>query len=549
METLAVDLETYVRRPLTDDQLARLRGVGEEVTFEPGAEVIPLGSPMDAFYYVLEGELEAVDALTGGRYGGSTLGPGQFAGEIAFLNGGPAQLGTRAVVATRVLRVPRPAMLDLMAKIPEMSDIIITVFAGRRRKLLESDRAGLTLIGADVDRNLARVAAFAARSRIPFREVPLGHEVGVALQQKLALPTDRSAVVFGDHCHVADPTPRKVARLAGMDLCIGKLGEVFDVIVVGGGPAGVAAGVYAGSEGLRALVVDEHTIGGQAGTSARIENYMGFPTGISGADLCYRGEIQALKFGTRFAVPRRVSIVERQADGTFCVVLDGEERLCARSIVVATGVQYRRLPIPGLDAFESAGVYYAATETEARYCRDADVVVVGGGNSAGQAAMTLCAGAGHVHLVVRSDDLAHSMSDYLRSRLVYDDRVSIHYQTELAGVYGTDRLEGVRLYCKAEQRHEDRPAVGVFVMVGAAPNTGWLTGLVDLDEQGFVRTGAEVGATSSLATSCPGVFAVGDVCAGSVKRVASAVGEGSVVISAVWQHLQAAASGREADAS
>ncbi|MEO0990528.1 MAG: NAD(P)/FAD-dependent oxidoreductase, partial [Pseudomonadota bacterium] len=296
---------------------------------------------------------------------------------------------------------------------------------------------------------------------------------------------------------------------------------------------------YAGAEGLKALVIEDLTVGGQAGTSSRIENYMGFPTGISGADLCWRGEVQALKFGTRFAVPRRAVSVAQCAKALFHVQMDDGDTVSARALVIATGVQYRRLPIPRLDHFEGAGIYYAATDVEARYCRESEVAVIGGGNSAGQAAMFLSRTARHVHVLVRGPSLAASMSDYLLSRLEGDARITLHMRTEMTGLHGDDHLDGITIRDKFEGRDWQLNTRGVFVMAGAAPNTNWLSDLVDLDAKGFVRTGADVGGGSVYATSRPGVFAVGDVRAGSVKRVASGVGEGSVVISRVWDYLEA----------
>lgn len=272
--------------------------------------------------------------------------------------------------------------------------------------------------------------------------------------------------------------------------------------------------------------------------SSRIENYMGFPTGISGADLVWRGEVQALKFGTQFATPRRVASLDKLPDGAFCSTFDDGRRVRSRTVVAATGVQYRRLPVDGLTRFEGTGVYYAATENEARYCRAAQTVVIGGGNSAGQAAMFLSQAPAHVRLVVRGPSLAASMSDYLSSRLLANQAVTIEYGTEIAALGGNGKLETVELRSLADGTRRALPACAVFVMIGAAPNTGWLSGLVDLDESGFVLTGDEAGGASEYATSHPGIFAVGDVRAGSVKRVASSVGEGSVVISKVWEFLQ-----------
>jgi thioredoxin reductase (NADPH) len=538
MESLAADLRTMARMPLTDDHVARIRRIAKEVSVPAGETLIRVGEPWDRFVYLLEGEIEPIDSVTGERYGdGATLGPGQFAGEISFLTGAAAMLPMRTVRPSRMLVAPRAPMLRLMQDVPEMSDIIVTVFAARRRRLLESQQASLTLIGMDRDRDIRMIGAFAARNRIPYRALDLDGPEADRIAESCSLVPREPAVVFGKDSVVKDPTPRKVARLYGLDLDLDGT-VVNDVLIVGGGPSGIAAGVYAGAEGLSALVVEDATIGGQAGTSSRIENYMGFPTGISGADLCWRGEVQAMKFGTRFAVPRRATALVRRDDGGFCVTLDDGTETCAHALVIATGVQYRRLPLPRLEELEGAGVYYAATETEARFCRNTEVVIVGGGNSAGQAAMFLSRHARRVHLLVRGDSLAASMSSYLSSRLEASEGICIRYRTEVASLEGGDHLEAVTLKGDGVAAGEDRIATrGLFIMVGAAPNTGWLGDVVATDAKGFVLTGDRVGRDSPYATSCEGVFAVGDVRADSVKRVASAVGEGSVVISRVWEHV------------
>jgi thioredoxin reductase (NADPH) len=528
VESSAVDLTTYVRRPLSEAHVAHLRSIGDEVTFAPGEIMVAFGQPVDAFFYILEGEAVGWDEVSGQRYGNATLGPTQFTGEMSFLAGGTAQLTNRAETRVRALRVRRQAMLQAMAELPEMSDIVVTVFAARRRRLIESGQAGLTLLGAESDRAVARVEAFAAQNRIPYRSLALESDGAKELAGRCGVPAGRGAVVLGERTVLADATPRALARALGMDRAVEE-GSCFDVVIVGAGPAGLAAAVYAGAEGLTALAVDELAVGGQAAASSRIENYMGFPTGISGADLCARGEIQALKFGTRFAIPRRVMGVAPSPAG-FAVTLDDEVAVQARSLVVATGVQYRRLPLANLEQLEGAGVSYAATDLEARSVQGREVVVVGGGNSAGQAAMFLSRRASRVHLVVRGSSLAASMSDYLVERIRKNPAITMHFQTEVAALHGTSTLDGVTLRT-APGVDLHLPVAGLFIMVGAAPNTGWLSGMVALDDRGFVRT------DGAHATSCPGIFAVGDVRAGSVKRVASAAGEGSVVISQVWQYL------------
>jgi thioredoxin reductase (NADPH) len=538
MESLADDLRTMVRTPLTEDHVAALRRVGREENVPADTVLFDLGAPLDRFLYLLDGEAEAVDAVTGGRYGdGSTLGPGQFVGDISFITGGNSMLPMRTLKDSRFLVVDRAAMLDLMAQIPEMSDIVVTVFAARRRRLLESGDASLTLIGMDRDRDIRAIAAFAGRNRIPFRTLDIDDREADEIAQTCSILPRHPAVLFGRDHIIEDPTPRKIARLFGMDLDL-QDDTVNDVLIVGGGPGGIAAAVYAGAEGLSALVVEDSTIGGQAGTSSRIENYMGFPTGISGADLCWRGEVQAMKFGTRFAVPRRATAMTKRADGIFCVTLDDETETCARALVIATGVQYRRMPLDRLEEMEGAGIYYAATDIEARFCRGTEVVIIGGGNSAGQAAMFLSRYGTKVHLLIRGDSLAASMSSYLSDRLEAAENIHVRYRTEVDALHGDDHLSAVTLRGDGVVAGEERVNTrALFIMVGAAPNTDWLAEDVACDAKGFVLTGDAVGMDSPYATSLPGVFAVGDVRSGSVKRVASSVGEGSVVISKVWEHV------------
>src|ERR1700691_5577516 len=388
MESIGADLRQMQRTPLAASHVQALRDAGKTVTHPVGAILARSGDPTTSFVYVEEGEVEVVNPYTNEGHSPFTLGPTQFIGEISLLNGGAGSLTMRAVRETRVIEVQRGPMLTLMSRIPEMSDIIITVFSARRRGQLDDRDGSLRLIGEDEDRNVRRVAEFASRNRIPYSSLSLRSPEAEATARSCSIAVGEPAVIFGRNVVVTEPTPDKVARLLGLHLDF-RDDETFDVLIVGGGPAGVAAGVYAGAEGLCALVVEDIAIGGQAGTSSRIENYMGFPTGISGADLVWRGEVQAMKFGTRFAMPRRVVLLEKFEDASFCATFDSGQRVRATAVVVATGVQYRRLPIARLEEFEGSGVYYAATEIEARYCKGMDAVIIGGGDSAGQAAMVL----------------------------------------------------------------------------------------------------------------------------------------------------------------
>jgi thioredoxin reductase (NADPH) len=537
METIGGDLRQMQRTPLAAAHVQALRSAGRAASYSAGTFLARPGDPLDRFVYVEEGEIEVVNPYTDERHLPSTIGPTQFMSEISLLNGGAWSMAMRAVRDTRVIEVPREAVLTLMSQIPEMSDIIITVLSARRRRQLEERISSLRLIGEDDDRNVRRIAEFASRNHIPYISLPLGSPEAEAIAVRCSIAPALPAVIFGRNVVVTEPTPDKVARLLGLNLDFGD-DEVFDVLIVGGGPAGVAAAVYAGAEGLRALVVEDVAIGGQAGTSSRIENYMGFPTGISGADLVWRGEVQATKFGTRFAMPRRVASLQRLEDGSLCATFDNGQRVRAKAVVAATGVQYRRLPLDRLTDFEGAGIYYAATEIEARYTKGTEAVIIGGGNSAGQAAMFLSRSARCVRVLVRGASLAASMSSYLSSRLAADPGITVEYGAEVSALQGAEHLEALTIRNVKSGASRTVQTRALFVMVGAAPNTEWLSGLVKLDDKGFVITGSGEGsATSPFATSHPGIFAVGDVRAGSVKRVASSVGEGSVVISKVWEFV------------
>ena len=538
METLGQDLETMRRVPLAPAHVDAICQIGGEKTYPAGSIVLDIGERHDSFVYILEGEIEVVDPITGERMLPSTLGPTQFMGEIGFLNRSTNIMRMRAAVDTRVIEAPREAMLELMSRVPELSDHIITVFAARRRRQFEARNASIKVIGADRDANVQAVEQFLSCNRIPFQSYDM-NATDRDTSQLCDLTGHEPSVILGAANRLADPTPRKVAQYLGLDLGICAQ-RTYDLVIVGGGPAGVAAAVYAGSEGIEALVVEDTAVGGQAGTSSRIENYMGFPTGISGTDLTFRGQVQAMKFGTRFIMPRRVEGLSRREDGTYCVVLDDDDEVCARAVLVATGVQYRRLPLDRLDALEGAGIFYSATEMEARFCSKTEAVVIGGGNSAGQAAMFLSRAAAHVHLVVRSGSLAESMSSYLMQRLEADPRVTIHYHSQVTALHGESWLEGITLKSSGRTGDSERriDARALFIMIGAAPNTNWLSGLAETDAKGFVLTGAAAGQTDDYATTAEGIFAVGDVRAGSIMRVASAVGEGSVVVSRIWQYLE-----------
>jgi thioredoxin reductase (NADPH) len=533
MESIGADLAEMKPVPLAAAHVEAIRAIGSQRNYEAGDMIARLGDPMDRFQYVVEGEIEVVDPLSDARMGDAVLGPGQFGGEPSFLSGGNYFLAMRAVGRTVTIEVAREAMLDLMARVPELSDQIITVFAARRQQHIERRTSTIKVIGSDRDPDIQKVEAFLSRTRIPFQSFDLDGEDDEALAL-CKLVGHKPAVLLDHDRKIEHPTPRKVARELNMNLDIPDDLHT-DVLIVGGGPAGVSAAVNAGAEGLSTLVVEDIAIGGQAGASSRIENYMGFPTGISGADLVFRGQIQALRFRACFAMPLRVERLSVEKDGLFCVTVDDGARALARAVLIATGVRYRRLPLEGLRQFENAGVFYAATETEARFCRNTDAVIIGGGNSAGQAAMYLSRVAHHVHVLVRGDTLSDTMSSYLRQRLEAQANIEIHFGSEVTALHGGDHLEEITVRSRGVESNLQTRAL--FAMIGATPNTEWLSNLVDLDSRGFVKTGKAAGAHRPLETSRPGIFAVGDVRAGSAKRVASAAGEGSVVVPGIYEFL------------
>ena len=431
-----------------------------------------------------------------------------------------------------------------------MGEVIIKAFLMRRSLLLSDGFEGVKIIGSRFSSHAHSLRDFATRNAIPFTWIDLeGDPQAEALLRQFGIPASDTPVVIGREGKFhRRPSIEGLARCAGLDITFDPA-EVHDLIVVGAGPSGLAAAVYAASEGLDVIVLEREATGGQAGTSARIENYLGFPAGISGAELTRNALLQAQRFGARITVP---GVVARLGidDGVRTVTLADGARLRTRCVLVATGVSYRRLDLPGFRDFEGAGIYYAATEMEARLCRGDDVIVAGAGNSAGQAIVHLSRHARTVHVVVRGDDLGKSMSRYLVDRVEHIDNVVIHRGAVISAVEGDGHLTAVRVRNgSGGETHVATPAL--FMFIGADANTGWLDGCVDLDAKGFVLTGpqltretvdtpkwAAVGRPPFLLeTSLPGVFAAGDVRSGSVKRCASAVGEGAIAVSFVHEHI------------
>ena len=524
------DVDAAAWPVFSEAAMEMLRAAGEVLHPEPGELLWDAGDPYD-LNLVLAGGVLLIDRRDERVV--FVVEEGDFVGELGMLMGQRAFLPGVAMDGTTLLRVPVAEIHRLVEISGELSDVLLTALDARRRLLNRLGEGGLVLVGDDDDRDLHRLQDFAERNQIPYRTVLRSDSSAWAeVAETCVLPDTGAAVVTGERRVLAAPTTRDLATALGIDLWTVSDGSRCDLLVVGAGPAGLAAAVYGASEGLDVVVVEDVAIGGQAGSSSRIENYLGFPRGVSGVELARSAMLQAIKFGTRLVTPRAVTALAPEPGGGFRVRLDGELDVIASAVVVASGVRYRRLGLPGLAELEGRGVYYAAGQLEAPLVSGRNAVVVGGANSAGQAALFLARQADHVHVLIRRDDLRDTMSNYLAQRLTHHERITVHPRSELSAVQGTNRLTAVTWRDHAHERDVHLDAAAVFLLIGAEPcTTALVEAGVELDDHGFVITG------DGYSTSLPGVFAVGDVRAGSVKRVASAVGEGSVVISAVHAHL------------
>ncbi|GAA0576152.1 FAD-dependent oxidoreductase [Craurococcus roseus] len=543
--------QTFPR--LTDEQVARAKAFGRIQDLPKGRVLFSRGDRTVDFFLVLEGNIEIYDDGPDGQPNVFTVhGKHQFTGELDLFNDRDILVGGRMGGNGRVARMNRAQFRRLLTAEPDIAETIMRAFILRRVGLMQHAQGAVTLItsrSGSVGHGL-RLQRFLSRNGYPLRVLDLEQDEAAAqaaLEASGFGEDDLPVVVCGPHRALSNPTNAEVADCLGISEEI-EPGAVFDVAVVGAGPSGLASAVYAASEGLRTLVLEAEAPGGQAGTSSKIENYLGFPTGISGQALAGRAQVQAQKFGARIAVPRTVARLDCDRR-PYALTLDNGSEVRAKAVVIATGARYRRLDhLENADRFEGGnGIHYAATAIEAALCEREEAAVVGGGNSAGQAAVYLSRFASHVHILVRGEGLAASMSDYLVGRIEASDRITLHTHTEVVGLDGERHLERVTWRNRRTGAEETRPVSNLFLMLGAVPNTDWLDGCgVALDGNGFVRVGAagEDGdprwsgrAPHLLETSRPGIFAVGDVRAGSVKRVASSVGEGSVVVSSVHQVL------------
>lgn len=524
------DVDALAWPVLSEHALELLRSTGEVLDPEPGELLWDAGDPYD-LYFVLSGGVCLVDRRDSRVV--VVVEAGDFVGGLGMLIGQRAGLTGVAMEGTTVLRVRVEELRRLVEISGELGDVLLSAFDARRRLLARMGRGGLVLAGDD-DSDLHRLREFAERNQLPYRTVLRSDAADWSeLASSIALPETGTVVVTGERRVLTAPTTRDLATALGIDLWCLSEDSRCDLLVVGAGPAGLAAAVYGASEGLDVVVVEDVAIGGQAGSSSRIENYLGFAGGVSGTELARAAMLQAVKFGTRLVSPRSVTGLS-QVPGGFRVRLDDEHDIEACAVIIASGLRYRRLHVPGLAELEGRGVYYAASELEAKVVAGQNAVVVGGANSAGQAAMFLARHADQVHVLIRRHNLHDTMSNYLAQRLTHHERITVHPRSELSAIGGTDRLNELTWRDHALERDVQLDAAGLFLMIGADPCTTWLHEVgVELDTKGFVIT------HDGFATSLPGVFAVGDVRAGSIKRVASAVGEGSVVISAVHSYLAA----------
>jgi thioredoxin reductase (NADPH) len=524
---------------LTEEMVERLRSYGREETFPADSLLFTFGERQVDMYVVLDGDVEiALQADKGIAKVIATHRTYDFSGELNLLNSQGSLVQGRTVSPSRLLRIPRNELQRLMRAEGDIANLITSATIWRRIGIMGEVTGGVTLLGHAGDPETTQLQRFLVRNSYPHRIVEAKPDEVAQPDHDLSDPEPTiPAIVLSDGRILHRPT---IAQLAD-ELGITELPDpemIYDVTVVGAGPSGLAAAVYAASEGLCTIVVEGTAPGGQAGTSSKIENYLGFPTGISGQRLASRAQLQALKFGVRFAISREIVTAEQVDGGVHKLTLAGGIPVCSRAVVVASGAQYRKLDVANYAQYENRGINYAATAMESLLCRDSEVIVVGGGNSAGQAAVFLSGIAKHVHHLVRGKSLAATMSQYLISRIEGSAHITLHTESEIVKLEGETALECVTWVNRRTGDSTTKAIPSVFVMIGAEPNSGWLYGTVKLDKKGFIVTGGAEGFDGTpYATTVPGMFAVGDVRANSVKRVASAVGEGSVVISDVHRYL------------
>ena len=535
---------------LTPAQIRRIATHGRMRVLRPGEVLVEQGDNAVPFFVVVSGELEVLRPSGADETLVTVHAPGQFTGEVSTLSGRRALFRLRAAIAGEVIELDRQHLLALVQTDAELGEIVMRAFILRRVELVAVGLGDVVLVGSTHSAGTLRIKEFLMRNGHPYSYIDLEHdpEVQNLLDGFHVTPSDIPVVICRGKLVLRNPTNQQVADCLGFNETIDQA-QMRDLVILGAGPAGLAAAVYGASEGLDVLMLETNSPGGQAGSSSKIENYLGFPTGISGRELAGRAYTQAEKFGAQMLIVRGTRLTcERKP---YLVEVESGARIPARTIVIATGAEYRKPPLKNLSRFEGAGIYYGATFVEAQLCTGEEVIVVGGGNSAGQAAVFLAGTTKRVHLLVRSAGLADTMSRYLIRRIEETPTIVLRPHTEIIALDGGDYLESVRWRNNETGQTEEHKIRHVFVMAGAAPNTRWLDGCVTLDAKGFIKTGPILSPEDLsaahwplarppylLETSLPGVFAVGDVRGGSIKRVASAVGEGSIAISFVHQVLQ-----------
>jgi thioredoxin reductase (NADPH) len=535
---------------LTAAQISRIAAHGHARRVEQGEVLVDAGEQPARLFVVTAGQIEIVRPSEGKEETVAVLRPGMFTGEITMLSGRRGLVRMRATQSGEVIEVDREQLLSLVQTDSELSDLLMRAFILRRVELIARGFGDVVLVGSVHCAGTLRVKEFLTRNGHPYSYIDLDSDNGVQdlLDHFHVSAADVPILICRGKMVLRDPTNEEIADCLGFNEAIDQT-HVRDVVIVGAGPSGLAAAVYGASEGLDVLVLESNAPGGQAGSSSKIENYLGFPLGISGQELAGRAYTQAQKFGAELIIAKgaRQLACERKP---YAIEIDDDVRVPARAIIIATGAEYRRLSLENLSQFEGAGVYYGATFIEAQLCGGEDVIVVGGGNSAGQAAVFLAQTARRVHMLVRSEDLESKMSRYLIRRIEQNPRIDLRTQTEIVALEGSNHLERVNWRNNATGKIETFEIRHLFVMAGAMPNTHWLDGCLALDAKGFIKTGPDLSpedlasahwplarAPHLLETSLPGVFAVGDVRGGSLKRVASAVGEGSIAVAFVHQVL------------
>jgi thioredoxin reductase (NADPH) len=526
---------------LTEEMAARMAAYGREEAIPAGTLVYERGQRGVDMMLVREGAIEVFDLDNHGQPRVFvTHRANQFTGELDHLNRRQVLVSARTAVDSRVVRIAPEQFRRMVTGEPDIGELIMRAFILRRVGLIRHRHGGVVLIGSAHAADTLRLQRFLVRNAYPYRllDADEGAAAGGLIDAFKLPPGECPVVVTPEGRVLRNPSTPALADELGLTEGFDPA-HVYDVAVVGAGPAGLAAAVYAASEGLDTLVIEGVAPGGQAGTSSKIENYLGFPTGISGQALAGRAQVQAQKFGARLAISRHASALDCEAS-PYGLQLEDGTGVRARAIVIATGARYRKLDLPNYARFEGQGIHYAATPMEQQLCAGEEVVVVGGGNSAGQAAVFLAGKAAHVHILVRGTGLAATMSDYLIQRIDSSPRITLHPHCEVSALDGDERLRTVSWTDRRSGQMHTRPVGNMFLMIGAEPNTDWLGGCLELDANGFVLTGqsARRGPLgSAFLTSRPGIFAVGDVRSGSVKRVAAGVGEGSAVVSAVHAYL------------